>query len=64
MEVAELDVSTKETYESYIRRTILPALGSMDLRKLRGPRGPHEPARGAVAIDVNPTCLVVEVFVR
>jgi integrase len=37
MEVAELDVSTRETYEGYIRRTILPALGSMDLRKLRGP---------------------------
>ena len=64
MEVAELDVSTKETYEGYIRRTILPALGSMDLRKLRGPGDPHEPAHGAVAIDVNPTCLVVEVFVR
>jgi hypothetical protein len=37
MEVAELDVSTRETYEGYIRRTILPALGSMELRKLRGP---------------------------
>ena len=37
MEVAELDVSTRTTYEGYIRRTILPALGSMELRKLRGP---------------------------
>jgi integrase len=37
MEVAELDVSTRKTYEGYIRRTILPALGSMELRKLRGP---------------------------
>jgi integrase len=37
MEVAELDVSTRETYEGYMRRTILPALGSMELRKLRGP---------------------------
>jgi integrase len=37
MEVAELDLSTRETYEGYIRRTILPALGSMELRKLRGP---------------------------
>jgi len=37
MEVAEFDVSTRETYEGYIRRTILPALGSMELRKLRGP---------------------------
>jgi integrase len=36
MEVAELDVSTRETYEGYLRRTILPALGSMELRKLRG----------------------------
>lgn len=33
MEVAELDVSTRETYECYIRRTLLPALGSMELRK-------------------------------
>jgi DNA-binding transcriptional regulator YhcF (GntR family) len=37
MEVAELDLSTRDTYEGYIRRTILPALGSMELRKLRGP---------------------------
>ena len=36
MEVAELEVSTRETYEGYIRRPILPALGSMELRKLRG----------------------------
>jgi integrase len=37
MEIAEFDVSTRETYSGYIRRTILPALGSMELRKIRGP---------------------------
>jgi len=37
MSVAELEPSTRETYEGYIRRTILPALGSMELRKVRGP---------------------------
>jgi DNA-binding transcriptional regulator YhcF (GntR family) len=37
MEVAELDVSTRETYNGYIRRTILPAIGPMELRKVRGP---------------------------
>ena len=37
MAVAELDGSTRRTYEGYIRRTILPALGSMELRKVRGP---------------------------
>ena len=37
MAVAELEPSTRETYEGYIRRTILPALGSMELRKVRGP---------------------------
>jgi Phage integrase, N-terminal SAM-like domain len=37
MEVAELDLSTRETYNGYIRRTILPAIGSMELRKVRGP---------------------------
>ena len=37
MAVAELEPSTRETYSGYIRRTILPALGSMDLRKVRGP---------------------------
>jgi integrase len=46
MEVAGLDVSARETCEGYIRRTILPALGSMELRKLRGPCDPHEPPRG------------------
>src|SRR5215471_16654033 len=33
MTVAELEPSTRETYGGYIRRTILPALGSMELRK-------------------------------
>ena len=37
MAVADLDVSTREGYEGYIRRTIKPALGGMELRKLRGP---------------------------
>jgi hypothetical protein len=37
MEVAELDLSTRETYNGYIRRTILSAIGSMELRKVRGP---------------------------
>ena len=37
MAVAELDVSTLESYEGYIRRTILPALGAQPLRKIRGP---------------------------
>jgi hypothetical protein len=37
MAVAELDGSTRRTYEGYIRRTILPALGLMELRKVRGP---------------------------
>jgi len=35
--IAELEPSTRETYEGYIRRTILPALGSTELRKIRGP---------------------------
>jgi integrase len=37
MAVAELDRSTRHSYEGYIRRTILPALGPMELRKVRGP---------------------------
>jgi integrase len=37
MAVADLDVSTRQGYEGYIRRTIKPALGGMELRKLRGP---------------------------
>jgi hypothetical protein len=37
LEVAELDSSTRHTYEGYLRRTILPALGSVELRKVRGP---------------------------
>jgi hypothetical protein len=37
MAVADLDVSTREGYEGYIPRTIKPALGGMELRKLRGP---------------------------
>jgi hypothetical protein len=37
MAVAELDGATRQTYEGYIRRTIVPTLGSMELRKVRGP---------------------------
>src|SRR5690348_11740882 len=37
MTMAELDRSTRQTYEGYIRRTILPALGLIKLRKVRGP---------------------------
>ena len=37
MVVAELDQSTRHSYEGYIRRTILPALGPMEVRKVRGP---------------------------
>ena len=37
MEVTQLDLSTRRTYEGYISRTIVPALGAMELRKLRGP---------------------------
>jgi integrase len=37
MAIVELDPSTRETYEGYIRRTIMPALGAMELRKIRGP---------------------------
>jgi DNA-binding transcriptional regulator YhcF (GntR family) len=37
MAIAELDASTREGYEGYIRRTIKPALGNLELRKLRGP---------------------------
>ncbi len=37
MQVAELDVSTRESYEGYIRRTIGPVLGGKQLRKVRGP---------------------------
>jgi hypothetical protein len=50
MTVAELDRSTRQTYEGYIRRTILPALGLIKLR--RGPctwcrrRSPRPPRGG------------------
>ena len=35
--VAEWDVSTRQTNEGFIRRTIKPALGHMKVRKVRGP---------------------------
>src|SRR5512135_1605799 len=37
MMVAQLDRSTRQTYQGYIRRTILPALGPTEVRKVRGP---------------------------
>ncbi len=37
LDVADLDLSTLRTYEGYIRRTILPALGATELRKVHGP---------------------------
>jgi integrase len=40
---AELDRSTRKTYDGYIRRTIIPALGSMKLRKVRGLLSPAAP---------------------
>jgi hypothetical protein len=35
--VAEWNVSTRQTNEGFIRRTIKPALGHMKVRKVRGP---------------------------
>ncbi|MGH3283293.1 MAG: tyrosine-type recombinase/integrase [Streptosporangiaceae bacterium] len=36
-EVAEWDLSTRKAYEAYIRRVIKPALGHLQVRKIRGP---------------------------
>ena len=35
--IAPWDVSTRQTNEGFIRRTIIPALGHMQVRKVRGP---------------------------
>ena len=35
--IAEWDVSTRQTNEGFIRRTIKPALGHLEVRKARGP---------------------------
>jgi hypothetical protein len=35
--IAEWDVSTRQTDEGFIRRTIKPALGHLEVRKVRGP---------------------------
>ena len=35
--VAPWDVSTRQTNEGFIRRTIKPALGHLEVRKVRGP---------------------------
>ena len=35
--IAEWDVSTRQTNEGFIRRTIKPALGHLKVRKVRGP---------------------------
>ena len=37
VQVAEWDVSTRPGFDGYIRRTIKPALGNMQVRKVRGP---------------------------
>jgi integrase len=34
---SELELTTRATYEGYIRRCIVPAIGVMQLRKVRGP---------------------------
>jgi hypothetical protein len=36
-QVAEWDLSTRAGFEGYIRRTIQPALGHLQVRKVRGP---------------------------
>ncbi len=35
--VADWDLSTRKAYEAYIRRVIKPALGHLQIRKIRGP---------------------------
>src|SRR5512146_2900312 len=35
--VADWDLSTRKAYEAYIRRVIKPALGHLQVRKIRGP---------------------------
>ena len=35
--VADWDLSTRKAYEAYIRRVIKPALGHLEVRKIRGP---------------------------
>ena len=35
--IAEWDVSTRQTNEGFIRRSIKPALGHLEVRKVRGP---------------------------
>ena len=35
--IAQWDVSTRQTNEGFIRRTIKPALGHLEVRKVRGP---------------------------
>src|SRR6185437_16176914 len=36
-EVADWDLSTRKANEVYIRRVIMPALGHLQVRKIRGP---------------------------
>jgi hypothetical protein len=49
MAIAELDPSTRNTYAGYIRRTILPALGSMGT-----PQGAPRRGRGGLAARRRP----------
>jgi integrase len=37
MPIADWDVSTRQGFESYVRRTIRPALGHLKVRKVQGP---------------------------
>jgi DNA-binding transcriptional regulator YhcF (GntR family) len=37
LQVADLEASTRVTYDGYIRRTIPPAIGAVEVRKVRGP---------------------------
>ena len=60
--VAPWDVSTRQTNEGFIRRTIKPALGHLEVRKVRGPildQPAATAARGAdrpgTAAEAEPT---------
>jgi len=62
LEAAELEHSTRESYAGYVRRTILPALGSTEMRKVRGPMLDTLYARLRRCGD--PSCLSGRAFIR